>query len=263
MHYRRAGWSPSTALDYVGNALYFGPKPVLEAIDQCRRLLREHDGDRASEANIILWHGGLEAMRQNFSDARAHVARARTIYDEFGLAISAVDSCGRAFAAIDTLASMPAQAERALRESCEFLQQHHQIAPLATRAGELAQSFYEQGRYEAAEAWTRVARDSAGSDDLDAALSWQPVQAKILARSGRIEDAERLARRTLELVARTDSLNRHADSLMALAEVLGMADRSDEAEQMIRSALSLYELKGNLASAERVRALLPDAALAE
>jgi hypothetical protein len=50
---------------------------------------------------------------------------------------------------------------------------------------------------------------------------------------------------------------------MALAEVLGIANRSDEAEEMVRSALGLYELKGNLASAERVRALLPDAALAE
>ncbi len=242
---------------------HFGPKPVSEAIDQCERLLREHDGDRASEANIILWLGGLEAMQKNFADARAHVSRARTIYDEFGLASSAVDSCGRAFAAIDMLASMPAQAEQALREGCEFLQQHHQVAPLATRAGELAQSIYEQGRYEDAETWTRLARGSAGSDDLDAALSWQPAQAKVLARQGRIEEAERLARQTLELVARTDSLNRHADSFMALAEVLGIATRSDEAEDMVRSALGLYELKGNLASADRVRALLPEATLAE
>jgi class 3 adenylate cyclase/tetratricopeptide (TPR) repeat protein len=263
MHYRRGGWSPSSALDYLGNALYFGPKPVPEAIEQCEGLLREHDGDRASEANIILWLGGLEAMQKNFAAARAHVSRARTIYNEFGLPVNAVDACGRAFAAIDMLASLPAQAERALRESCEFLQQHHQIAPLATRAGELAQSIYEQGRYDDAEAWTRVARDSAGNDDLDAALSWQTVQAKIAARYGRIEEAERLARQTLELVTRTDSLNRHADSLMALAEVLEIANRSDEAEKMVRSALGLYELKGNLASAERVRALLPDPALAE
>ena len=108
-----------------------------------------------------------------------------------------------------------------------------------------------------------MARNSAGSDDLDAALSWRPVQAKILARHGRIKEAEHLARQTLELVARTDSLNRHADSFMALAEVLGIANRSDEAEEMARSALGLYELKGNLAAAEQVRALLPDAALAE
>ena len=49
----------------------------------------------------------------------------------------------------------------------------------------------------------------------------------------------------------------------AVAGVLGIANRSDEAEEMVRRALGLYELKGNLASAERVRALLPDATLAE
>jgi tetratricopeptide (TPR) repeat protein len=262
-YYRRSGWSPSSALDSVGNALYHGPKPVPDAIAQCERLLREHEGDRASEANIIMWLGGLEAMRKNFADARAYVSRARTLYHEFGLTANAVDACGRVFAAIDMLVGMPAQAERALRESCEFLEQVHQIALLATRAGELAQSIYEQGRYEDAEVWTRVARESAGSDDLDAALSWQPVQAKILARQGELEQAERLARQTLELVARTDSVNRHADSFIALAEILGLAGNQDGAEEMIRRALELYKVKGNLASADRARALLRDTALIE
>ena len=262
-YYRSAGWSPSSALDYVGNALYHGPKPVPEAIEQCEGLLREHNGDRASEANIILWLGGLEAMRKNYADARDHVSRARTIYQEFGLAMNAVDSCGRALAAIDMLARMPAQAERSLQNGCEFLRLHHQIALLATRAGELAESIYEQGRYGDAEVWTRVARESAGSDDLDAALSWQPVQAKILARQGELDGAERLARETLELVGRTDSVNRHADSLMTLAEILGLAGHQDGAEEMVRDAVDLYELKGNLASADRARALLHDTALIE
>jgi DNA-binding SARP family transcriptional activator/tetratricopeptide (TPR) repeat protein len=262
-YYRRAGWSPSSALDYVGNALYHGPKPVSEAIAQCEELLREHDGDRASEANIIMWLGGLEAMRKNYADARAYVSRARVIYREFGLAANAVDACGRVFAAIDMLAGKPAEAEQALREGCEVLQQLHQIAVLATRAGELAQSIYEQGRYADAEVWTRVARDCAGSDDLDAALSWQPVQAKILARQGKIEEGERLARQTLELVSRTDSVNRHADSFMALAEILGIAGYQERAEEMIRNALNLYELKGNLPSGGRARELLRDTALIE
>jgi len=262
-YYRRAGWSPSSAFEFVGIALYHGPRLVSEAIDQCEQLLREHDGDRASEANIIVWLGGLEAMRRNFAEALAYVSRARTIYHEFGLTMGAVDTCGRVFAAIDKLAGMPAEAELALREACEFLQARQQTAMLATRAGELAESIYEQGRYEDAEVWTRLARDSAGSDDLDAALSWQPVQAKILARQGEIDAAERLARQTLELAARTDSVNRQADSFMALAEILGIAGQQDGAEGLIRKALHLYGLKGNLASADRARALLRDAALME
>src|SRR4029077_19967881 len=100
----------------------------------------------------------------------------------------------RVFAGIDMLAREPANAEQALRKGCEVLQQLHQIAVLATRAGELAQSIYEQGRYAEAEVWTRLAQDCAGGDDLDAALSWQPVQARIWARQGKIDEGERLAR---------------------------------------------------------------------
>jgi hypothetical protein len=161
------------------------------------------------------------------------------------------------------LAGVPTDAERALREACDFLQHIQQTALMATRAGELAESIYEQGRYGDAEVWTHLARDSAGSDDLDAALSWRPVQAKILARQGEIDEAEQLARETLELVARTDSVNRHADSFLALAEILGIAGYQKRAEEMIRNALDLYERKGNLASADRARTLLRHTALIE
>ncbi len=262
-YYRRAGWSPSSVLDLVGSALYYGPKPVPEAIDHCKRLLREYEGDRASEANIIVWLGGLEAMRKNFTDARAHVSHARTIYNEFGLTMAAIDTCGRVFASIDILADFPGDAERTLLECCASLQERGQTAVLATRAGELAHAIYEQGRYEEAEVWTRLASSSAGTDDLDAALSWQPVQAKILARQGKVGEAELLARETLKLVSRSDSANRNADACMALAEILGIADRQAEAEEATRTALRLYEQKGNLASAGRARARLPHAALIE
>jgi tetratricopeptide (TPR) repeat protein len=262
-YYRRAGWSPSSALDYLGNALYHGPKPVPEAIDQCDQLLRQHDGDRASEANILMWLGGLEAMRTNFAAGRAHVSRARTIYNEFGLTPNAVDACGRAFAKIDLLAELPGEAEEALHDCCAFLRARAQTALLATRAGELAESIYEQGRYEEAKRWTRVARESAGSDDHDAALTWQPVEARILARFGQVEEAERLARELLEMAARTDSLNRQAEVLSALAEILGIAKRPQEAEEAAEKALALYEQKGNLAAMARATRLVPKRAFAE
>jgi len=226
-------------------------------------LLREHEGDRASEANVIVWLAGLQAMRKNFADARAHVSTARAIYAEFGLTMAAVDTCGRLLAAIAMLADIPRDAEQTLLECCASLQQRGQTAVLATRAGELAHAIYEQGRYEEAQVWTRLARESAGADDLDAALSWKPVQAKVLARQGKIDEAELLARETLKLVSRSDSANRNADTFMALAEVLTLADRHGEAEDATRKALRLYQQKGNLASADKARTMLPAAALAE
>jgi DNA-binding SARP family transcriptional activator len=262
-HYRRAGWSPSSALDNLGNALFYGPKPVEDAIAQCERLLAEHEGDRASEANIVVWRGGLEAMRANFDEARESVARAKMIYQELGLHAAAIDTCGRILGAVELLAGHPERAEVALRESCELLKQLDQKPVLATRAGELAAAIYDRDRYDEAELWTSLARESAGADDLDAAISWQPVHAKILARLGAVAEAEALARQTVDQVSRTDSVNRHADTLLALAEILGIAGRRAESSTLVQKAIRLYESKGNIVAADRARASIPHAALAE
>jgi DNA-binding SARP family transcriptional activator/tetratricopeptide (TPR) repeat protein len=262
-HYERAGWSPSIALKNLGVALYFGPTHVDAAIGECELLLRAHEGDRASEANVVLWLGGLEAMRGEFDDARLHVAKAKQIYVELGFAPAAADDCDRALGAIELLASAPAEAELAFRRSCEALQEMHQTAVLATRAAELASAIYEQGRYDEAERWAATAREAAGSDDLDAALTWRPVHAKILARQGKIDKALELAHDTLLLVARTDALNRHGDSLLALAEVLRIAGRHEDAADATGEAVHLYEKKGNIVSANRARKRLPERSIAD
>jgi DNA-binding SARP family transcriptional activator len=261
--YGRSGWSASTALDYLGTALYFGPRSVRDAIARCQELLHVHQTDPASEANIEVWLGGLEAMRGNFELAREHMASARSGYRKLGLTIAVVDHCGRALAAIELLANSPETAEGLLRECCATLESSHQTSLLATRAAELAGAIYEQGRYDEAAAWTRVAHDCAGDDDLDAALARQPVEAKILARQGAVSEAEDLIRATLELVSRTDALNRHGDAFLALAEVLEEAGRESEACEALKNAVALYEQKGNVVSAERLRSRLPRVTLTE
>jgi predicted ATPase len=261
-YYRRAGWSPSNALGNLGVALYHGPRPVRDAIAQCDVLLREHEGDRASEANVLVWRGGLEAMRGRFEDGRSQVARAQSMYQELGLVTAATDTCGHVLGAIEILADRPREAEQALRDSCAILQEFQQTALLASRAGELADAICRQGRDEEAELWVRVARDSAGDEDLDAKLTWQLAQAKILTSRGALGEAETLAREAVDLVAQTDALNRHAESLLVLAQVLRVK-RADDAADLVRKALALYEQKGNVVAADKTRDLLAEAALAE
>jgi len=76
-----------------------------------------------------------------------------------------------------------------------------------------------------------------------------------------LDEAERSAREALDLVARTDALNRHGDSLLVLAEILSFRGRENEADGQIREALRLYEQKGNAVSAERAKAMLPEGAI--
>jgi tetratricopeptide (TPR) repeat protein len=154
------------------------------------------------------------------------------------------------------LAGAPQRAAELLGQAAEALQDRDETAILATRAGELADALYEQGRHEEAARWTRVASESAGVEDIDAALSWRPTEAKLLARSKRFDEAEQLARETVELAHRTDAIGRQGDALQALAEVLLGSGKANEARDALQTALERYETKGNVVAAERVRDLL-------
>ena len=54
----------------------------------------------------------------------------------------------------------------------------------------------------------------------------------------------------------TDSLGIHANALLVLAEILRLAGRSKEAAPLVDEAVALFNLKGNVVSAARARALL-------
>ena len=140
-----------------------------------------------------------------------------------------------------------------LRTALRALEQMGEKALLSSTAAMLAQALYEQGRLDDAEAATKRSRETASGEDVSAQIVWRGVQAKILALRGELYDADALAREAVELAAGTDFLNYRADALSDLAEVLDAAGRVGEAREAVRSALDLYEEKGNLVSAERAR----------
>jgi len=253
-YYRKAAWSPSAALQHLGAAMYFGAKPVDEAIARSLSLLQEFDGDRASEANVLMWLGGLEAMHASFESARGRVERARQLYLQLGLTSAAGDDCSRVLGFIELLAGAPGLAEEHFRRSCEMLRDRHQTQVLATRAGELAAAFYAEGRYDEAASWVALAEETAGRDDLDAALAWQPVAAMLTARRGATEKAERRIRDVM-LDTPDGALTHRAATFLALAEILQLAGRSRESVIAMETALALFEQKGNVAGASLARTL--------
>jgi predicted ATPase len=257
-HYARAGWSPSTSLGDLAIALFFGPAPVERAIAECHRLLDEYKSDRASEANVLAWLGALQAMTGEFAEGRACVAAAEAIHEELGHV--AVSNIPRARAAIELLAGTPDAAVPALRETCERLVGQNVTAVLATLASELANVLCDAGSPDEAESWVELAERSTGEGDLDAAFAWRYAAVRLLTRRGAIEDAEQMARKALNLVSRTDALNRHADCLIAAADVADAKGLEETARQHAREALHLYERKGNVVSAEHVRSRLRVAA---
>jgi len=250
--YRRSGWPLSSAVELLGLALEFGPRPVDNAITRLMDVAAE-DTSRWMTANLFVWLGRLEGMRANFDIGRIHVDHARAAFTELGLVGAVADQIPRAVAAVELAAGNTEAAERELRGACEYLEQRHETSMLATRAAELANVLYVAGRYEEATDLVRIARDNGGDDDLDAALTRQPVEAMLRAKEGHLEEAERLARTTVDLAATTDSPNFLAAALLALAEVLDLAGATEDRKQHVDAALVLYEQKGNSAAATRVR----------
>ena len=121
-----------------------------------------------------------------------------------------------------------------------------------------AEALYLLGRLEDAEAAVRMSRDASTSDDYEAQALWRCAEAKLLARRGRFDEAERLASEAVATIDRIDEVNHQAQVRMGLAEVLRLAGKTDEALAALDEARARYEQKGNAVMADRARALLDD-----
>jgi DNA-binding SARP family transcriptional activator len=262
VHYERSGWPTAACFGEIASSLYYGPTPVSEAVRRCGVLLAEVS-DRGGEAHVLVWLGGLHAFGGQLDLARDLVERARTIFEELGYRMAVAYGCRAVLAEIELLADRPSAAEESLRKGCEALEAMHEEAFLASRAAELAEAIYRQSRYDDAETWVSVAEEHAPADDIGAHFLASAVRAKILARRELFAEAETLAREALALAEQTDSLNYRAKGWIDLADVLRLASKLNEAATSIRSGLDCLERKGNIAAAERARALLDDEASAE
>jgi hypothetical protein len=87
-------------------------------------------------------------------------------------------------------------------------------------------------------------------------MMWRGARAKVLARRGRGEEAEGLAREGVAIIEATEHVLYHADALSDLAEVLRLRDRVDEAVATAEQARILYEQKGSTAAARKLQAFI-------
>jgi hypothetical protein len=84
-------------------------------------------------------------------------------------------------------------------------------------------------------------------------MSWRTVAAKLAAREGHHDEASRLATEALDLAREVDSPPLTAIALVDAGEVDDLAGKPQAAHDRWRHALALFELKGDLVSAARLR----------
>jgi tetratricopeptide (TPR) repeat protein len=256
VHYERAGWPPSICRAKIAAALYHGPVAAQKAIGRCTELLEESANDRFSEAGVRVFLGGLLGMRGTFPAARDMLAQARTTYTELHAGELFIGVSDSILAKTEMLAGNYAHAEDLLRATCALYEDLAEHSHFATMAGELAQTLYAQERLDEAREFSRRAAERAAPDDFSAEISWRRVEAKILAREGATGRAETLAREAVDIASHTDALNRRAEALVDLAEVVRLDERPAEAGKLVEEARRLFARKGNIAATRSVRKLI-------
>jgi class 3 adenylate cyclase/tetratricopeptide (TPR) repeat protein len=216
------------------------PVPADVAIGRVEQLLREASGDPWAEADIGWPSSLVYAYAGRFTDARAAVARARSMFAGFGAKFAWAE-CAIPAGEIELIAGDPAAAERYLREGFEAFQAMGERGFLGTIAGLLAEALYAQGRLNEAQGLTEEAEALAVPDDFDAQARWRAARAKVLARRGQFPAARQLIEDAVALISPTSYEVLKAQTLMAKAEVNRLAGARDQAEASLRAALRIYQ----------------------
>jgi len=239
------------SLQYVLATMHRGRTPVGQAVARFDELRSRTRMNRRLEAAYLETRAHLEAMQANFEVARGLVREAKAVAVDAGLEVFLETHTRPSAGFVELLAGDSVAAEAELRLACEETERVGELGFLSSITPLLIDAVYAQGRYEEALALSDrwPAYRLTAPTDVDAQAGWRRVRAKALARLGRFEEAERLAREAVAILADTDYVNAHADTVADLGEVLLHAGRPSDAVTAVREAIHLYELKGNVASA--------------
>jgi tetratricopeptide (TPR) repeat protein len=244
-------------LGWLQYNFFNGPTPVKE-------ILRWRE-EREFEPGVSVLEAALLAMDGDIPQARETCASAEARLRELGMGLWEVALTEFGWE-VETQAGDYVAAERYARRGCQLYEQMKSGIGVSLSGGMLADALYEQGRYDEAAEWSDISERKAPIEGVGPGglrNRWREVRAKVLARRGQFELAEQLAREAVAMMEQTDSTGSQADARLALAEVLGLADRNDEAAEAAARAAELYERKGIVAKARRaheVRASLASAA---
>ena len=240
----------------LAQALVYGPTTVKEALERCWQIANANEGGDEFRLWTLRLIAELESMLGHFDTARELLAEAKDGYMRLGLP-RYIATMGEFTGKVELLAERPNLAEEGFLSSLEgYAETGEPTADVAIVWSLLSEAIYRQGRYDEALSHARHSAELAPATDPMSNSMWRAVMGKVLARQSDYTKAEALAREAVRISNRMDQLQVRGDVLLALAEVLRLAGRSEESNQRIGEAQVLYVRKGNLVMAERARSLL-------
>ncbi len=234
----------------LASDLVFGATPVADAIARCEQLHDASGDDPALEAAISRRLSELFAMAGRFEESRALERQARGVLEEAQLESLTWGTLGASARAKILMGDRTGAEHDLIAQWNAYPVEGGKTQRLAIAAAYNLATFYcDEGRWDEAEECLATYRHQA--------LEWPrrlALDARVAAHHGRLAEALTLAQRAVEKQKQSDDLNTNAGMWLALAEVQGAAGNNAEAKDAVARALALYEQKGNVAAAARLRA---------
>ena len=257
-HAERAGLA-SLVNEALGNLCaiaLFGPTPVDAAEAEIRALVKGTSGVGA-QATAFRALGRLAAIRGDFDEGRKLVEQGRAQLFDAGFVLHyAASAMARAF--VEEQAGEDERAASIQRAGLEELTELGEHAYASTVAADLANSLLRLGRDDEAEAALLTARELCPPGDIGTIVNADLAEARLHLRRGRLEDAERVVDRSLEVAATTDFWEYRGAGHEVRALVLAAAGRHAEATEALETAVRAYRDKGASVAEGRARALLAE-----
>jgi len=251
----------------VARELVSGSTPAGEAIDRFAKLRSSTRNDPVLDAGLRRHFAAVLAMAGRFDEAREHLLASAHVLDQAertDLSLSA----GWTAAEAKELAGDLAGAEEEFVAGFLSMRDARGEEPDARAlriSAELALLLCDQGRWDEAADYLSYGEGVDGSEPVQGkiySIYRFAARGRLAAQRGEFARALELARRAVEVVERrSSSLNHRALVWLALAEVARAAGQTAEADDAVANALRLYEAKGNVAAAARLKARLVDSPL--
>jgi DNA-binding SARP family transcriptional activator len=249
---RRSNFSTAGSLGAQAYALYHGSTPAPAAVSRCLELL-DRVQQRTGRANVLGALGALHGFLARFDEARDLLEESRAAHGEAGLTLVQYTSWAECAFEVNRLSGAARDAEAIAQSSLEALLELGERAYAATRAVQLADLKLDLGDVDEAARLVRMAERHVSNHDVLVRFMILRVRARLDARAGNSGRAEAVARRAVGISETTDDLSARGDTMVALAEILMLADRPSEAAAAAEGAEALYDRKGNVAGRDRAR----------